>query len=929
MKPVHSDRRRNREGEARRRGWTLRYGIGPALLACGMLILTPVAGQAQMNALVDQLQQLGISPSQLQQQGIQPDGITIPSGPRVPTTGAAQVTEPSVISPGLPSSSISATPVSRIEADYQRRLAGEISQFGYDVFSGGAVASQVVSGAVSENYIVGIGDQIVVTLRGQVNQGISATVDREGRLILQDLPPVPAAGRSFGDLRREIETRVRENYVSTEAYVSLGDVRAISVTLTGEVTKPGTQTLTSFSTLVDALTAGGGIKKTGSLRTVALIRQGQTKVIDLYGFLMGYSNEADLLLQDGDRISVPTIGRTVGVGGDVVRPGIFEMPPDAAGPLSVAEMLDYAGGPIRPSGNRFNLLRLDRNGQDQVQNLSGQTAVPVQTGDIIQITLSQDLRVGSVSITGNVTVAGVRPLSSAPTLRALLSDPPILADDAYLPFGVIQTTDPATRIRKFVPVNLGVALRGGGNIRLRDRDKLIVLSREDIRYLGGDDVQMMLAGRQPGQARSAAADASQNVQAQNQTLTSVLPAAVAVSGSCLGLRSLAEAVRNDSTGRFRNARQTFQNTEMAGSLQVNRACPQIFDDFPDLLPFVIEHVVALEGQVRVPGSYPIIPGTTLATVLDIAGGTTIEADRRAIEVGYFSTLSPASVSGSWRSVQSLGATTASIKLNPGDSVRIPQNPQLREDGAVTLAGEFTHPGRYVIRRGETLLQLIQRSGGYTNQAFTYGAVFTREAVRQQQQQGYERTAREIQAGLPQLVQEAQGDSANKSPAAALPAIQSLIAELKSIPAAGRVVIEADPTVLAAKPELDFTLDAGDQLFVPKRPLFVTVSGEVLNPGTVQYDGKLTADDYVEFAGGTTEAADTGRAFVVMPNGQAQPLDLSSWSYSSVRVPPGSVIIVPRDLTPFDLYRLVRDVGSIVQSLAISAASLVVIGNNRN
>lgn len=929
MKPVHSERRRDERGEGRRLRWTLRYGIGPALLACGVLVLTPVAGHAQLNALVDQLQQLGISPSQLQQQGIQPNGTTIPSGPRVPATTPAQVTEPSVLSPGLPSSTVTAAPVSRIEADYQRRLSGDISQFGYDVFTGGAVASQVVSGAVSESYIVGIGDQIVVTLRGQVNQGISATVDREGRLILQDLPPIPAAGRSFGDLRREIETRVKENYVSTEAFVSLGDVRAISVTLTGEVAKPGTQTLTSFSTLVDALTAGGGIRKTGSLRTVALIRQGQTKVVDLYGFLMGYSNEADLLLQDGDRISVPTVGRTVAVAGDVVRPGIFEMPPDAAGPLSVAEMLDYAGGPIRPSGNRFNLLRLDRNGQDQVQNLSGQTAVPVQTGDIIQVSLAQDLRVGSVSVTGNVTVTGVRPLSSAPTLRALLSDPPILADDAYLPFGVIQTTDANSRIRKFVPVNLAVALRGG-NFRLRDRDKLIVLSREDIRYLGSDDVQNMLSGIQPAQARSAAPDQSQNVQDQNQTLVAGLPTGVAVSTSCLGLRSLAEAVRNDSTGRFRNARQTFQNTETGTSLPVNRACPQIFDDFPDLLPFVIEHVVSLEGQVRVPGSYPIIPGTSLATVLDVAGGTTVEADRRAIEVGYFSTLSPSSLSGSWRSVQSLGATTASIKLNPGDSIRIPQNPQLREEGTVTLAGEFTHPGRYVIRRGETLLQLIQRSGGYTNQAFPYGAVFTRAAVRQQQQQGYERTAREIQAGLPQLIQEAQSSgSSSGNTAAALPAIQSLITELKSIPAAGRVVIEADPTVLATRPELDFTLDAGDQLFVPKRPLFVTVSGEVLNPGTVQYDGRLTADDYVDFAGGTTKAADSGRAFVIMPNGQAQPLDLSSWSYSSVKVPPGSVIIVPRDLTPFDISRLIRDVGSIVQSLAISAASLVVISRNNN
>ena len=142
-----------------------------------------------------------------------------------------------------------------------------------------------------------------------------------------------------------------------------------------------------------------------------------------------------------------------------------------------------------------------------------------------------------------------------------------------------------------------------------------------------------------------------------------------------------------------------------------------------------------------------------------------------------------------------------------------------------------------------------------------------------------------------------------------------------------MVIEADPTVLAARPELDFALDQGDKLFVPKRPLYVTISGEVLNPGTVQYDGKLTADDYVDLAGGTTQGADSGRAFMVLPNGQAQPLDLSSWSYSSARVPPGSVVIVPRDLTPFDLSRTIRDVGSIVQSLAVSAASLVVIGRN--
>src|SRR5690349_19810723 len=134
MEPFDCDHRRDRQGESRRPRRTLRYGLGPALLACGVLVLTPVAANAQLNALVDQLQQLGINPSQLQQQGIQAPGVEIPSGPRVPATAPAAVT-PATMLPLPPSSTVTSTPVSPIEADYQRRLSGDITQFGYDAFT--------------------------------------------------------------------------------------------------------------------------------------------------------------------------------------------------------------------------------------------------------------------------------------------------------------------------------------------------------------------------------------------------------------------------------------------------------------------------------------------------------------------------------------------------------------------------------------------------------------------------------------------------------------------------------------------------------------------------------------------------------------------------------------------------------------------------
>ena len=143
---------------------------------------------------------------------------------------------------------------------------------------------------------------------------------------------------------------------------------------------------------------------------------------------------------------------------------------------------------------------------------------------------------------------------------------------------------------------------------------------------------------------------------------------------------------------------------------------------------------------------------------------------------------------------------------------------------------------------------------------------------------------------------------------------------------GRVVIEADPSLLEVRPEFDILLQPGDALVMPKRPGSVSVAGQVLNPSSLQFRPGMQPAEYLALAGGETQAADMSRAFVVLPNGTAKPLKLSAWSFTDQNIPPGSSIVVPRDLLPFDSLIMTTAVTDILSKVAITAASLNAISN---
>jgi len=799
-----------------------------------------------------------------------------------------------------------------------------LRQFGYEVFRRPGVRGTSdggLSGRLPEDYALGIGDELVVTFVGSTNRTISTRVDREGRIVLPELPPIPAAGRAFAEFQQALRQVVAETLLGTEAFVSVATVRMIDVALLGEVSSPGIYQLTSLTDLLQALARADGIEKTGSLRRIIIDGAAGRRTVDLYALMRGEA-DVDLRLRDGDRVIVPVIGETVAVAGDVVRPAIYELPPGGE-ELRVADIVDLAGGTMRPRGLLIRRDRVDEAGRQRLRAVKSEALV--KENDVYEIMPARDIRAERVSITGHVRQPGARPLDAAPTLSSLLMDGDALSPDPYLPFAVLETTDPQTFQRIYQPIKLGPTLAGAEDIRLKDQDRLIVLGSGDIDYVSSQGVRgaVLAPDAVNPQACSAVRELARRArQADTERLAAAARSVfIAEQGEIGDPERRQEAAEQTAEAEEAAADEVVTQAELARQAGEQRDCNPLFEEFPALLPLAIEYSVAALGAVREPGLYPIAEDTTLRDLVAASGGLTLSADPSRVEISSFRT-SPTTVGSNTRRYVDLTRTSlAQVGVESGSAVRFGAQQARMETGTVLLSGEFKFPGVYTINKGETLLSVIERAGGLTDQAYPFGAVFTRVRVKQEQEESFRRTARELNNALALAVlkDNVSGEG--------LEAATALVGNLASAEAAGRVVVEADPTVLRANPERDIALEGGDSVFMPRRPNFVLTAGDLLNPGALQFTPGKEVEDYLAEAGGFQETADDGRVFVVLPNGVAKPITFSLWTAPDVDIPPGSTIVVPKDVDPLETLNIVREFTSVLSNLAVSAASIAVISDN--
>lgn len=745
------------------------------------------------------------------------------------------------------------TEFSPLEEMYSSRLLEALPQFGYDAFServNGKEPSDKPVGAVQDDFILSIGDEVTVLIRGQKQENQTVQITSDGMLVLDNLTPITAAGRSLGDVRAQLSSEVSRLY-NTQAFLSLAKVNQINVIVAGHVKNPGRLTLTSFDTVLDAVIAAGGIEKTGTLRQIRLIRDNKTSLIDLYGLLVFGSDSMNIGLRNGDRIIVRPIGRSIAIAGDVKRPGIYEIlpalranwnhPEEKSQKLSMNDLLGLAGGVLSPASHRYLHMDMTEQGDEQITQVSDALARIFNDGDILNIVRGKETRQGTVRLSGSTTQPGLHSLAEKETLSSLLNDRSVLAAGTYPLIGVIERWNRDEMAKELIAFSPKSILNGEDDLNLESNDTVHLFSLAQIEALKSSDPQ-----------------------------TEIIEA---------GLED--EENSSSRTG-------------------IDKAIKK----------FLIERSVFIRGAVREPGAFPVAEGVTLDSVLSVSGGMTLEGSMSNVEIS-------SSRNQSKRDTLDLTKIDRrDITLSPGATIRVNQKFRRVEENHVLLVGEVANPGTYDLQPGDTLGRLIARAGGLTTDSYADGTIFSRQSERKREEARFKSQAQDLELKLGAML--AEKDKDKKPDPQELSTAKDLITQLKNAEALGRITVEADPVMLNSKPQLDILLESGDKIYVPKRPLTVRVAGEVLSPASLQFRTEKAPRDYINEAGGMTYNADDDRAFVVYPDGAAQPLAVSSWRHNPSFIPPGSTIIVPRDPKPLSFIDGAKDISQILANVATAA-----------
>lgn len=335
-------------------------------------------------------------------------------------------------------------------------------------------------------------------------------------------------------------------------------------------------------------------------------------------------------------------------------------------------------------------------------------------------------------------------------------------------------------------------------------------------------------------------------------------------------------------------------------------------------------VVRVDGRIKVRGEYPLESNMRVSDLLRAGGNLqdaayVSSAELTRYSVGQDGKRKTETINVDLAAIAD-GVSSADITLQPGDFLNIKELPSWSDLEQVVVRGEVRFPGAYPIQRGETLRSLISRAGGLTEYAFPAGSVFTREALKVKEQQQLDLLTRRMQSDLATLA--LQGAQANQAGASQSLSIgQSLLDQLKSSKAVGRLVIDLDQ-VIASQPgaDQDIVLRDGDELTVPRQRQEVTVIGEVQTNTSHLYQKGMSRADYIAQSGGVTRKADEKQIYVVRANGSVV-ANNNRWFTNGGDIKPGDTVVVPLDTERMPSLPFWQSVTQIIYNAAIAVAAV--------
>lgn len=418
--------------------------------------------------------------------------------------------------------------------DLQRLAASSVGQFlpifGASLFDSVPTTFAPVDRVpVTADYVIGPGDEVLVRVWGQIDLNLALTVDRAGAIYIPQVGNVVVAGLQFQQLPGFLRSRLGRVFRNFDLSVNMGQLRSIQILVVGQARRPGAYTVSSLSTLVNALFASGGPSNQGSMRRVQL-KRGSTSVVemDLYDLLLRGDKSKDMRLLPGDVVYIPPAGPQVAVAGSVKNPGVYEL----NGEQTVSALIGMAGGlSVVADRKRAVLERIRDRTSREVRTLELDATgleTKIGDGDVLNVAAITPRFENAVTVRGNVANPGRFPWRAGMRLRDVIPDKESLltrdywkkhnllgftrpeervpdlptvekerqaaktvveaAPEANVPeinwsYAVIERRNPRDLKMELIPFNLGKLVLDGDesqNLELRAGDVVTILSQGDI-----------------------------------------------------------------------------------------------------------------------------------------------------------------------------------------------------------------------------------------------------------------------------------------------------------------------------------------------------------------------------------------------------------------------------------------------------------------
>ncbi|OEE77723.1 SLBB domain-containing protein [Vibrio genomosp. F6] len=829
------------------------------------------SGALAFNPTPAQLQQFQSLPKAQQEQLARQYGVDISV---ISGKGSSSANEKKAAAPQIErtTAQLKSRPASNVNKSQQ------LKPFGYDVLLGEPLEfTNVDNLPVPLDYVMAAGDEIKVQVYGKTSQDLSLTIDREGFIHFPDFGPLAVSGQTFEQLRTQVIDVIKQKIMGVDVVVSMGAMRAMQVFIVGETTQPGAYNVNGLTSMTQALLASGGIKETGSLRNIQLKRKGKVvATLDMYDLLLKGDTSSDVRLLAGDTLFVPAKASNVTLDGEVVRPALYELKNNT----TIGQLLSIAGG-AKPQAylSQVSVRRFTSNGIQQITldlAKSADRLFVVKDGDDIHIGQSSNSLKNAVAVRGEVVRQGAFNFTKGMRIRDVIgSIDTDLKQSADLKYALLVREKNDNRdidVYQFNLLNAITKPHSKDNLLLAERDQLFIFDNGiELGYWFG---------------------AYANKKASAKAESVVKEYVDAETGAVI----LAEdtdklEVSNDKQILSQGGEIRKTSREELLSPLIERLKAQSTFEHPARL-------IEISGAVKFPGIYPLPKGESISKVIAAAGGLKEQAYLKS------STLTRRNTQNDKFSVSHINFSlsdeldgNSTVTVQPQDHIVVKTQPNWQRDMMIELQGEVVFPGTYTFQRGETLQDIIQRAGGFTEFAYPQGAIFSRERLKRQEQERLDLLNLQLKQEIGGLALRRQNSSATytTSPTDAL----SIADELAKAEAVGRLVINLQEA-MAGYRSANVMLEKGDKLYIPALNPTISVMGEVQYASNHTFKPGMTVEDYLATAGGTKKQADTDRIYIVRADGSVDLPNNSFWfSRKEKPLAPGDTIIVPIDTDYLD------------------------------